>query len=161
MHGNRPAIHPLSVDIPPLSDEVFESMWRLFVHVGRFWQNMDDAGPLRSQLYSFMLNRISLRPIYREYYDCARRVTDELVARHGEDQAYALLFTDAEAGRSPPETPVALTRQKVANEFMAWQLALGGFKAWGAMNYCGYIGGPNLPGQPAPYRTSEDRHDQR
>jgi hypothetical protein len=114
---------------------------------------MDDPEPYRSQLYTFMLNRISLRPIYQSYYVLAKTVMDELITTYGEEQAYVFLFTDKDAAQSPPETPLAVTRQKVANEFMALQLSLGGFKAWGAINYCGFIGGPNIPGQPAPYRT--------
>jgi hypothetical protein len=78
---------------------------------------------------------------------------DELIAERGEEAAYALLFTDPGALETPPRTPLALVRQCVSNEFVAWQLALGGFKSWGAENYCGYIGGAFIPGQPAPYRT--------
>lgn len=152
-----PAKHPLSVDLPPLDESVFASMWTLFRHIGKHWQNMDDPSPYRSQLYSFMLNRINLRPIYRDYYLLAATVTRQLVEQYGEDQAYVFLFTDADAAKAPPETPLALTRQKVANEFMALQLSLGGFKAFGAVNYCGYIGGANIPGQPAPYRTFGDQ----
>jgi len=149
------AKHPLSVNLPPLSDEVFESMWQIFVHIGKFWNNMDDPEPLKPMLYSFMVNRINLRPIYQQYYMSAKQVMDQLIATYGEDQAYEFLFTDADAAKSPPETPIAVTRQNVANEFIAWQLALGGFKAWGAINYCGYIGGGNVPGMPVPYRTFE------
>lgn len=149
------AAHPLSKDLPPPDPQVFASMWNMFVHIGKFWQNMDDPEPYRQNLYTFMENRISLRPIYHEYYAMARRVTDELIASMGEDQAYAYLFTDAGAAQQPPETPLAVTRQKVANEFMALQLSVGGFKVWGATNLPSYIGGANIPGQPAPYRTFE------
>lgn len=152
-----PAKHPLSADLPPLDESVFASMWTLFRHIGKYWQNMDDPSPYRSQLYSFMLNRINLRPIYRDYYLLAATVTRQLIEQYGEDQAYVYLFTDVDAAKAPPETPLALTRQKVANEFMALQLSLGGFKAFGAVNYCGYIGGANIPGQPAPYRTFGDQ----
>lgn len=153
----KAAKHPLSANLPPISDEVFTSMWEIFIHIGKFWQNMDDPEPLKSQLYSFMVNRINLRPIYNDYYKIAKIVMDELITEYGNDEAYEFLFTDSSAMESPPETPLALTRQKVANEFMAWQLALGGFKSWGAKNYCGYIGGAYIPNQPAPYRTFEDK----
>ncbi len=151
------ARHPLSIDVPAMSDEVFEAMWQIFVHIGKFWNNMADSEPVKSQLYNFMLNRIKLRPIYQEYYISAQRIMAQLIADMGEDAAYELLFTDQEATKSPPETPLALVRQTVSNEFIACQLSVGGFKVWGAINYCGYIGGANLPGQPAPYRTFEGR----
>ena len=149
------AKHPLSPDMPSIDDDVFASMWDLFVHIGKFWGNMDDASPLRSELYSFMLDRIKLRPTYDQYYACAHRVMHELVRSRGAEQAYEYLFTDPDANQSPPETPVAVTRQMVANEFIALQLCLGGFKAFGALNYCGYIGGANIPHVQIPYRTFE------
>ena len=150
------AKHPLSNDLSVLDEAVFDSMWSLFCQIGQYWQNMDDPTPYRLQLYSFMLNRMSLRPIYRNYYITAAAVIHQLIEQYGEQQAYVVLFTDTEANKSPPETPLALTRQKVSNEFVALQLALGGFRSFGAINYCGYIGGANIPGQPVPYRTFEN-----
>ncbi|MGE7960068.1 hypothetical protein ACQKQA_26555 [Pseudomonas sp. NPDC089530] len=152
----KPAQHPLSETVTFIDEQVFSAMWELFVHIGKYWKNMEDPSPFRSQLYSFMLNRIKLRPLYSEYYSSAMKVMSSLIEELGEDEAYAFLFTDPDAAKVPPETAIALTRQAVANEFMALQLSLGGFKAFGALNYCGYIGGANIPGQPAPYRTFED-----
>ncbi|HEV7397629.1 MAG TPA: hypothetical protein VGN86_14055 [Pyrinomonadaceae bacterium] len=153
----KSSANPLSVDLPPLSGEVFDSMWQIFVHIGKFWQNMDNPEPLKSRLYTFMVNRISLRPIYKDYYVMAAGTMAALISENGEEQAYTILFTDPEGIETPPTTPLGVTRQMVANEFIAWQLALGGFKAWSAINYCGYIGGANVPGQPAPYRTFKDQ----
>lgn len=152
----KAAKHPLSTELPPLQDETFAAMWQIFVHIGEFWQNMDDPTPYKSQLYSFMLNRINLRPIYRDYYISAQMVMKKLIQEKGEKNAYEYLFTDKDAIKTPPENLIAVTRQVVANEFMALQLSLGGFKAFGAKNYCGYIGGANIPGQPVPYRTFEN-----
>ncbi|AFY99441.1 hypothetical protein [Calothrix sp. PCC 6303] len=149
----KTAKHPLSTKLEPLSDKTFAAMWQIFVHIGKFWQNIDDPTPYKSQLYSFMLNRINLRPIYSDYYISAQEVMTQLITEKGEDEAYKYLFTDKDAAKAPPETFIAVTRQNVANEFIALQLSLGGFKAFGAENYCGYIGGANIPSQPAPYRT--------
>ncbi|MEH6461747.1 hypothetical protein [Chitinimonas sp. JJ19] len=154
-----PAKHPLSAELPALDDATYAAMWALFCHIGKYWQNMPDPEPFRSQLYSFMLNRINLRPVYRDYYLFAAATLRGLIEQHGEDGAYAFLFTDTDANKAPPETALAVTRQKVANEFMALQLSLGGFKAFGAINYCGFIGGANIPGQAAPYRTLEADHE--
>lgn len=149
--------HHLSASLPPIREEVFASMWRLFVHIGKFWSNMDAPEPYKTQLYTFMVNRISLDPIYHQYYLLAKEVTDRLIDKLGEDAAYAFLFTDPEAADTASKSALALTRQFVSNEFIAWQLALGGFKAWGALNYCGYIGGAYIPGETVPYRTSENQ----
>ncbi len=148
--------HHLSAGLPPIREEVFASMWRLFVHIGKFWSNMDQPDQYQTQLYSFMVNRISLDPMYHEYYILAKQVTDQLIERLGEDAAYAFLFTAPDAGKASTSA-LALTRRHVSNEFIAWQLALGGFKAWGALNYCGYIGGAYIPGDTVPYRTSESQ----
>jgi hypothetical protein len=145
--------HPLSAGLPAIREDVFEAMWQLFVQIGTFWKNMDHPAPYRSQLYTFMSNRIGLYPLYHDYYILAKEVMDQLVAERGVEAAYACLFTDPGAMECPPRTALAVVRQYVSNEFVAWQLALGGFKAWGAKNYCGYIGGAFIPGQPAPYRT--------
>ena len=52
----------------------------------------------------------------------------ELVDTMGKDNAYRTLFTDKSANQSPPVTPLALVRQKVSNEFVAFQVSQGGFK---------------------------------
>ncbi|MGM9480239.1 hypothetical protein ACS5PN_03500 [Roseateles sp. NT4] len=157
MYQDR-AHHPLSDQLPIADDDVRRAMWALFVHIGKFWRNLDDAKPYESRLYSFMTNRVALDPNYKDYYATARAVIDQLIAEKGEDAAYEFLFTDAQANLAPPSTPLALTRQKVSNEFVALQMALGGFLAFGALNYPGYFGGANAPGAPVPYRPMEDQH---
>lgn len=150
-----PAIHPLSEDLPPLPDEVFDVLWEIFSQIGQFWQNMLDPSPFRIQVYNFVINRINLRPIYRDYYASAPAVIKQLKDELGPVKAYEFLFTDTAANVAPPQTPVAVVRQSIVNELIAFQLALGGFKALGAVNYLGYIGGANIPGQQVPYRTFE------
>lgn len=145
--------HPLSAEPEPLDPETLSAMWQLFVAIGEFWRNVDDPAPYQSRLFAFMLNRISLNPLYRDIYQMAARLMAGLIAERGASAAYEFLFTDTEANQSPPTTPLALTRQMVSNEFIALQLSLGGFKAFAqAKNYPGYFGGANIPGQPAPYR---------
>ena len=129
-------------------------MWDLFVAVGVQWRSLQDPAPMRSRFDSFLDNRIALMPLYAEYYAIAQRVIDALKAKHqGDDAAaYAELFTSEEANRQPPTTQLALTRQAVANEFVVLHTALGGFLAFGPINWPGYFGGANLPGRAAPYR---------
>lgn len=148
-------MHPLSADLPPIGDDVFTVLWELFTQIGKFWQNMDDPSPYKILVYNFMLNRMNLRPIYHDYYAKAPAVIKQLKDQLGPDKAYEFLFTDQDANKAPPETPVAVVRQNIVNEFIALQLALGGFKAFGAVNYYGFIGGANIPGQQVPYRTFE------
>jgi hypothetical protein len=150
--------HPLSATLAPLDDAIRDAMWELFVQIGKFWKNIDDPSEHKPRVYSFMENRIALDPMYRDYYITANNVIKQLVDQYGEVEGYHHLFTDPDAMKSPPATPLALTRQKVSNEFVSLQLAVGGFKAFGAKNYCGFIGGAYVPSAPVPYRTMEN-HD--
>ena len=83
-----------------------------------------------------------------------RTVTDKLVSQYGA-KAYEQLFTQKprSAPAAPPQTEMEFVQQYVANEFIGLRLALGSFKSFGAINYCGYFGGANIVGQPVPYRT--------
>lgn len=148
--------HPLSAKLAPLETSTLDAMYQIFEQIGKFWDNVADSSVYKTRLFAFMGNRIDIDPLYRQYYTTAQATMADLVAQHGTDKAYEILFTDASANRSPPSTPLAITRQKVSNEFIALQLSLGGFQAFGgALNYPGYFGGANVPGAPAPYRTFE------
>jgi len=157
--------HPVSQALKPLEQETFDAMFELFSQIGIFWQNIADSKPYKSRLYAFMQNRIRLRPSYDDYYKIAHKTLTVLIAELGEEKAYQFLFTNTEINKSQSEIYdlpykekcLALTRQKVSNEFVAYQLALGGFKAFGAKNYLGYIGGAYIPDEPVPYRTAEEK----
>jgi len=153
----HPINHPANLGAEPLAAPVYEAMYGLFEHICHFWGNLDDPRQYRSRLFVFMDNRIRLHPEYRSIYAHARLTLEELVESLGEEQAYRTLFTDPAANQAPPQTPLALTRQKVSNEFIAFQVSQGGFKRFtGAINYPGYIAGAFIPGEPAPYRTGQE-----
>lgn len=146
----------LSSKAPVPKDDIEEAMFNLFVAIGTFWQLGDDPAQYRTRLPAFMANRISLDPKYVGYYALAKRVIDGLIADKGEAAAYEYLFTSKP--RTPPKQPTTeleYVQYYVANEFIAYRLALGGFAAFGATNYRGYFGGANIPGQPAPYRPGQ------
>jgi hypothetical protein len=149
------AKHPLSDSAPEISPELFESMWALFAMIANYWGIMNDAGLHRTQLLNFMINRIKLDPLYLGYYISTANVLKDLIEKLGAG-AYQELFTNAAAGtETPPQTPMGIARQRVSNEFVSLHLALGAFKAFGAVNYPGFVGGPNIPGVAPPYRTGE------
>lgn len=147
------AKHLLSDSSPEIDQAVYDAMWALFVAVGKYWGTIADPAPHRTQLLTFMLNRIKLNPLYTGYYATAADVLTRMQAQHG-DAAYEMLFTDkAAASEDPPVSPLAVTRQRVSNEIVSLHVAVGGFKVFGASNYCGYVAGANVPGQDPPYRT--------
>lgn len=146
--------HPANIGAEPLAPEVYEGMFELFEHICSFWANLDDPQSFKSRLFVFMDNRIKLHPEYRSIYSHAKQTLDDLIQKLGKAEAYKTLFTDPAANQAPPETPLALARQKVSNEFIAFQVSQGGFKAFtGAINFPGYIAGAFIPGEPAPYRA--------
>jgi hypothetical protein len=134
--------------------DVDDAMWKLFVAIGNFWKLEDDPEPYRLRFRGFMENRISINPMYRDFYVVAKTVIDEFIAQFGE-AAYDQLFTQKPRipPVAPPQTQLEFVQQYVANEFIGLRLALGSFKAFGGVNYCGYFGGANIQGQPVPYRT--------
>ncbi|MCU1231963.1 MAG: hypothetical protein JWO97_4847 [Acidobacteria bacterium] len=149
--------HPLSALAPALTDSVAASMWKLFVAIGPYWELTDDPEPYRLRFTTFTQNRIALNPIYTAFYTEAARVIDVLIAALGEKAAYAVIFSKQNDDvASVPLTTLNLVQQYVSGEFIAIRLALGSFKAFGAINYCGYIGGANILDEPVPYRTIGD-----
>jgi hypothetical protein len=138
-----------------VSSDVDDSMWKLFLAVGAFWKLEDDPESYRLRFRGFMENRISINPMYRDFYIVAKVLIDGLIAQLGEAAAYEQLFTNKPriAPVTPPQSQLEFVQHYVANEFIGFRLALGGFKAFGAINYCGYMGGANIKGQPVPYRT--------
>lgn len=147
--------HPLSDNAPEINTELFDSMWALFASIASYWGSMDDISLHRTQLLNFMINRIKLDPLYLGYYTATASVLKDLTEKLGAG-AYEELFTNTAAGtETPPQTPMGIARQRVSNEFVSLHLAIGGFKAFGAVNYPGFIGGPNIPRSAPPYRTGE------
>ena len=149
---NRKVYHAAKREDLEIPASLFEDMWQLFIHIGKFWKNLDEDESYKADLLAFMNNRISLDPSYLYEYSNASEVVKELIYEYGEIKAYEVLFTDKSALDDPPTTLLARARHKVSNEFIVLQLSIGGFKFGGATNSPGYISGANIKGKP-PYRT--------
>lgn len=147
---DKEVLHAYKEEDLLLDATTLAAMWELFVQIGKFWGTVDDPSGMKSQWLVFINNRIRTNPTYvMEYRNAA-----ELIEAMGEN-AYETLFTDYFANIAPPTTRLARARQLVSNEFVTLQLALGGFKVFGAKNHPGYFGGANIKGK-TPYRTIED-----
>ena len=153
---NEEVNHAASTEEVTIPPALFDAMYELFVQIGVFWQNMEHPEAHRTGLLTFMNNRISVDPTYLYEYKNAAEVIEELTYEYGKDKAYEILFTDPTALYNPPQTRLARARQKVSNEFITFQLSAGGFKAYGAKNWPGYIAGGNIPGD-TPYRTAKEQ----
>ena len=149
--------HALSQSEVSIPDAVDEAMWNLFLAIGDMWLLEDDPNPYRLRFRTFMANRIALQPLYTGYYLAATNMIADLTEQADANAAYQLIFfgrNDQNLTVNP--TLLLAVQQFVAYEFIARRLAFGSFAAWGAINYRGYIGGANIPGQPVPYRTAKD-----
>jgi hypothetical protein len=149
--------HPLSPTAPTIPEAVDEAMWNLFVAIGDLWMLTDDPAPYRLRFRTFMDNRIAIQPLYEGYYLAATTMIADLTAQADAPSAYLLIyFNQNPKGLTVNPTLLQAVQQFVAGEFIAIRLALGSFANFGALNYRGYIGGANIPGEPAPYRTAKD-----
>lgn len=148
--------HTLSPVVPKLSDEDRQTLWDLFIAIGDRWELADNPDRYRLRHDSFLENRIGIDPLYEGYYRKGAEALRKLIADHGAAKAFDFLLGDRSAqGPSLPIDAGALEilRKRIVDEFIALRLALGGFKAFGAINYRGYFGGALLPGEAPPYRT--------
>ncbi|TBA52709.1 hypothetical protein [Rhizobium ruizarguesonis] len=150
----RRAIHPLSKALPPLEHTTVDTLWDVFVAIGEQWALEDEPATYRLRFETFLENRINVSPIYRDYYIDGADFVADLITELGRGPAYNRLFTQKPrvAQSGIPATRLEAVQRYVANEFISLRLALGGFKAFGAINYRGYIGGANIEGEPTPYR---------
>lgn len=149
------AIHPLSPGPGSLPPDIEATLWSLFVAVGEHWALGDAADAYRLRFRTFLQNRIDINSLYFGYYRDGAGVLEQLIAEHGTPGAFDKIFSDKPriAAAGLPSTPLESLQRFVANEFIALRLALGGFKAFGAINYCGYFGGANIAAEPVPYRA--------
>lgn len=129
---------------------VLGRLWSLFSHIVKRWSDADPSA-MRSNWLVFIANRQRVDGAWAGWYAEAAALLDQRVAQMGEAAAYEQLLNTPRVAGQPTDLPWPLAR--VADEFITLFLALGGFKAYGAVNYLGYIAGANVPGQ-TPYRTA-------
>ncbi|MDX0698396.1 hypothetical protein GOD53_31030 [Sinorhizobium medicae] len=148
------AKHALSRGKEPLPQDVIDTLWSLFCEIGVHWTLKDNAEDYRLRFLTFIDNRIELDPLYEGYYRDGAALIQQLAAKVGDAAAFNRIFANKPriAPSGVPATILEVLQRFVANEFIALRLALGGFKSFGAVNYCGYFGGANIEGEPTPYR---------
>jgi hypothetical protein len=150
-------VHPFVRKTEPTPDAQTETLWSLFVAIGEHWALGDDSDQYRLRFLTFMENRVNVNPLYRDSYRDGAGLIDDLVRRMGAKAAFEKIFTDKP--RIPPTgtpaTPLEALQRFVVNEFIAFRLAVGSFKTFGAINYPGYPAGANVADQPIPYRSKD------
>jgi hypothetical protein len=122
-----------------------ESLWEIFVEIGRCWGNFDDdSASIHSSWAEFIEAKTQSPPSYIGEYANAVVVVQELVLMYGKDQAFTQLFLHSGVPDGPPTTRLAHVKRYVIDEFIRVQIVAGGFKGFvtpSPINYNGYIGG--------------------
>ena len=158
----------LSAEPGPVSPDDLKILWQLFVAIATTWSGhrhesngqvlerngsnghgSPDPLALRSQWLEFIEVRTRTAPSYGGEYRSAVLVLEELSRVHGSAMWDELLFG---ASRTAPMTSrLGHLRRYVVEEFIKVWLAVGGFKAFGAGNFNGYVSGSRFAVQ-SPYR---------
>lgn len=105
---------------------VLESMWILFVEIGKFRKIHFKSRKMKSSFEAFITTRIRYYPFYLDEYKNAAEVMDKLINELGRAKGFKKLFTDLSANIPPPVTKLARARQWVVNEFNFLLLVLTG-----------------------------------
>jgi hypothetical protein len=154
--------HVLSPRVPDADGAIDAKMWPLFLAVGTFWKLSDNSDQYRERFRAFLSDRVSINPLYADFYDLAARLLEQMSSEHGREAAITKLLTSRERKVPPalapaqlsPETELEFVQVYVVNEFIALRVALGGFADFGGVNYCGFFGGANIADEPIPYRPA-------
>lgn len=127
-----------------------EALWAIFDFIGTNWDNAGFCAMTQAQFVEVVNWQAQRDPQYAGYYATAVSEYQELLAQYGGDQQEALTALYAQ-NQAPYSNPAV--GQCVLLEFMRWQVAFGGFKSFGYMNYTGWMGGGSFLTVPPPYRA--------
>ena len=128
-----------------LSIQERDELWKIFVEIGRCWQNLpDDSASVKSSWLEFIQAKTENEPSYAGEYANAIAVVQELVGMYRREDAFKRLFLENGIPDGPPMTRLAHAKRYVVDEFIRVQVVAGGFKGFvesGSLNYKGYVGG--------------------
>ncbi len=129
-----------------LRDEQKDALWSIFDHIGVRWQNAAFNAVTRTEFDRILDLKTTQTPSYLAEYVSAVNLLGTLASRTGDiGSAVEELFEGAGSD--------GLLQQHahtyVVSEFIMLQVACGGFRKWGYVNYPGYAGG----GFGHPYRV--------
>ena len=121
-----------------LQDEQKDALWSIFDHIGERWQNAAFNEVARTEFDRILDLKTSRTESYLGEYVSAVNLLGASASRTGDaGSAVGELFEDAGADGSPQRH----AHTYVVSEFIRLQVAFGGFRKWGYVNYGGYAGG--------------------
>lgn len=135
-----------------MADVDTATLWLIFLQIGTQWENSQYCDMSQSQFANVIEWQIGLDAGYATYYNEAVAEYQALVAQYGPERALEVLFEENQLP-APKFPDIA---NYVLLEFMRWQVAFGGFRAFGYENYNGWMGGGSYLKVPPPYRALPD-----
>jgi hypothetical protein len=149
-HGVVPATL-LDHEDTELSSAIIDSLWSIFVEIGRCWDNLDEnSAGVRSSWLEFIHAKTMQPPSYIGEYCNAMSVVQELVELYGQG-AFGLLFFKSGVPDGPPTTRLAHAKCYVVDEFIRMQIVASGFRGFikpRSYNYNGFIRGSRFNERP-------------
>jgi len=129
-----------------------DTLWLIFLHIGIQWNNSQYCAMPQSQFVQAVEWQVGLNPDYADYYNATVAEYWRLVGQYGPEQGMQALFQENQL----PNPKYPNIANFVLLEFMRWQVAFGGFRAFAYENYCGWMGGGSYLQVPPPYRALGD-----
>ncbi|MBF0623908.1 MAG: hypothetical protein HQL82_03775 [Magnetococcales bacterium] len=122
-------------------------MWTLFGYIGTRWKNGTGVAMGESQFNGMLDMKTTEYPSYLTEYRNALSWLSILTKELGNAEAALKYMFDNAQAQKP------LTRQFVLDEMVSMQVASGGFRVAGYMNFPGFMGGPFNNQTKIPYRV--------
>lgn len=133
-----------------MNEDDINILWLSFLYIGTNWGTASFCTMPQSQFQQVIAWQVQRDVNYQGYYLAAIAEYNALLEQYGNPQA-ALEVLFQENQLPAPKLP------DVANyvllEFMRWNVAFGGFRAFNYENYNGWMGGGSFLNQPPPYRA--------
>ncbi|WP_411380050.1 hypothetical protein [Pseudomonas sp. MPB26] len=125
-------------------------LWSLFGFIGQRWGTAADCQMPQQQFQQALQWQMQRDPSYLGYY--RQTIAEYKVLLQQYHQPTLALAALIDQNPYAPSNPSAVANY-VLLEFMRWNIAFGGFKTFGYMNYNGWMGGGSFLNQPPPYRA--------
>ena len=115
-----------------------DALWHVFSYIGSRWQTTPFNAVTRTAFTRVLDLKTSRTPSYYMEYISAVQLLDKLALQTGSiSSAIAGLFENGDHDDSQQQHAYTY----VVSEFIMLQVARGGFRKWGYLNYPGYTGG--------------------
>ena len=126
------------------------TLWLFFGYIGTTWGTASYCTMPQTQFQQVIAWQVQLDQRYEGYYLEAITEYGALLEQYGNPQAALQALFQENQLQNPKHQNVA---NYVLLEFMRWNVAFGGFRAFNYENYNGWMSGGSYLNVPPPYRA--------